>query len=1006
MAATIDNKSEAFLKEDYVLIAKARCIMTEPTAWSKSTYDLKKTIGSMSTDEITIIKNQQQKRLPYKVRTVSEIKATAKKLGITCSGRTGGGLIDNILYRLDNDKTGELSMRVMKFKPDPDQQNVLNNLDKPLIVVNAGPAVGKTTTIGVIIGQIVKSMPDARILVLAYNVGAADIMEKCAVRFGVKPKLKQTLLDNEAGCYVLTFHKYAYWSHPPEPSYVFDEDIMIDTSQYGSEYSKIDEKLTATNSFDRILESSVIKPLHKNDRWDYLIVDEAQDIGTYHAMIVKKLITVSKHVLIFGDPRQEINMGATWFSNLWAGLRSEEKFLLRYNHRSAPKIVAFINGFSKLMFPSLHHDQIADRKDLGDGEIEFKYAREEKSGDLAAEYMAKYGPTETYMIAPITIEKFGIAPVISRFKQRLHELKTGMHVTELESLGKHLDTSVYIVGTTKSLKGSERDHVCVIHSNRDYTICMSREGVIKALFVAISRARRSILVVMDWRPSEKDLLARFYPRDKEGKICIENCVIKPSYKESLPLIKNLAVLDDIVKHVPYKESESETKIQEFEPTDIPIINDATFIGCFAEKFMASALGVKFGELSFEKYIKETKHYEKDGQIIGENAYECLGIRYGRGGYVAEYNAKRWPSCEKNLKQMVVLTETKLEYALTNIGYSTQIHRLWTISNRLEDVRLDFTEAAKLLDITNVIFNKPDVHPIKIYRSNKIAGYLIYVPDFVGTSKKNQDKSAGIDTVVEMKHATSNSKHLFQIAIYAGLMGLNHGFLINTKEGTIKKVQALDKCYINDISRAVLMMKQSANILVKKSRHQAMSQVYVSVDIELCYGMIAEIGAIAFNLSDLTVQSVYHRYVSGVEKIAPGKVHKQVDEPKWDFERDTCLKVVDRKRLIDSQEQLIGRFKGWLERVSKIRTLIQWGGNDSKKLGINVDNKLTYCVDVYQCFRIWHENAIGKRSDEMTLGDVARDIFGPDLVFEPHRAFEDAVLCAGVFVTIINRGGTL
>ena len=162
-----------------------------------------------------------------------------------------------------------------------------------------------------------------------------------------------------AGVYCLTFNKLAYRIIKPGSS----SDAGGSSSAYsgggGGGASAFGDVPELEDQLPSATEIMMLKPLI--NAFDWILTDEGQDVTGKYSPFSDELIKWAKHVIVAGDPRQEIYSGARWFSDLYANCTEEQRFILRYNHRSHPYIVEALNTYSRFCFDTLHHDQIAAR---------------------------------------------------------------------------------------------------------------------------------------------------------------------------------------------------------------------------------------------------------------------------------------------------------------------------------------------------------------------------------------------------------------------------------------------------------------------------------------------------------------------------------------------------------------------------------------------------------------------------------------------------------------------
>lgn len=178
-------------------------------------------------------------------------------------------------------------------------------------------------------------------------------------------------------------------------------------------------------------------------------MDEAQDVNTSRADLIMTLQQTCKHLVLAGDPRLSMDVDSTWFADVWRdesfqGMRKT----LRYNHRSTPQIVQFLNEFSKRNFTDcgLHVEQLSCK-----GSVSMPTARKfleahekDKHGHVIAQYLLEStDPEQAYAITPVTTEKWKIGDITSdvqtNIRQKGHTTKVIKNLAQSEEKQKKND---------------------------------------------------------------------------------------------------------------------------------------------------------------------------------------------------------------------------------------------------------------------------------------------------------------------------------------------------------------------------------------------------------------------------------------------------------------------------------------------------------------------------------------------------------------------------------------
>lgn len=201
-----------------------------------------------------------------------------------------------------------------------------------LTMINAGPGTGKTTTLSVLIKEMLETSHSAKILFLSFTKKAETVMKDRLMRMG----LEDLILDSKdlyqsPGICVLTFDKYAYTL----------------TKQMFQTYS-----LGKQESIPHLqdLSKQGIKLL------DYLIVDECQDLSLVEYQMMKAVSLFSHQTVLAGDPRQECFSECSYFGKDWCAQDESDntcKVHLLNNYRSCRCLVSCLNLFAKIHFPNI-----------------------------------------------------------------------------------------------------------------------------------------------------------------------------------------------------------------------------------------------------------------------------------------------------------------------------------------------------------------------------------------------------------------------------------------------------------------------------------------------------------------------------------------------------------------------------------------------------------------------------------------------------------------------------
>lgn len=354
------------LKDDLLLVAQKRARQegNEDAALSLKKHKataLRGSVGKITEGERVFLEEIREKRGALAHLDVSVLKKTLMAHGYGKGSKwSKTGMIDLII-----DKKLDVATPIVF---DADQKQLLTKVDDPLLLVAAGPGSGKTTSLAKFACQLSETNSSARILLVMFNVGAErNMIARIEMLDGQVKKARDLKASGPdafnpwkptPGITCLTFNKLAYrilsWTRPPTAaggkSDIKDSRSTGVSSAAPDIGCHLDDQLPEAA---RILEEKPMK-----GAWDWIFIDEAQDITGKYVDFVQCLRQHAKHVVIAGDPRQEIYTGSRFYSDLWSTTPTGCKFVMRYNHRSRRNIIETLNVFSGAAFRSLHHDQL------------------------------------------------------------------------------------------------------------------------------------------------------------------------------------------------------------------------------------------------------------------------------------------------------------------------------------------------------------------------------------------------------------------------------------------------------------------------------------------------------------------------------------------------------------------------------------------------------------------------------------------------------------------------
>lgn len=348
---------------------------------------------------------------------------------------------------------------------DRDQQALLDKFDEPpkKILISAGPGAGKTTMLLEILKKVLE--PEKSFVFISFN---SEVEQR--IKTLVKTTTKIPLLTKKAsilkkGVRIATFHKLAY-------------SIVASTSN------------VRFVGMDEMIEKATLR-LDLLEMFDYVFIDEAHDISEDILDFVQRFSKKAHHLILAGDPRQEINSGSSWFTRL-LNEEKENVHLLSFNHRSGSRIVRLLNKYSKEFFSYSHIPQESTFNHRGT--IQKIASNQQTIAPTLYSLILKY--KNPLIIAPLSASKFGLEKIVEQVNAILFE---NGHLSKLKILA-NTDkiiadqTFIYVAGSAK-IKGLERRNVILINFELDYSNMMEDRLFKRRFFIALSRARRNLIIL-------------------------------------------------------------------------------------------------------------------------------------------------------------------------------------------------------------------------------------------------------------------------------------------------------------------------------------------------------------------------------------------------------------------------------------------------------------------------------------------------------------------------------
>ena len=842
------------------------------------------------------------------------------------------------------------SQDIQTITLDIDQTNIIKEIllnNQAKFVIHAGPGAGKTTLLTYLINQGILENKLKRVLFLVYTKSAKKIIENKLKKLLLKVELKKniTLINNiKSQIFVLTMDEYTYKRLRP--------DNNKNINYFNDE------------NYRRIFLKGVEKGIQNWENYDLVCIDEAQDITSLYENFVKQIEKTTKRIIYAGDPRQEIYKGATFMTNIWKS-DNFTKHTIRFNHRSLPNIVSLLNIFSSNNFNDLHVEQISTRE--GEGNITCEIIKNNLDiATLIVNHSKNIPNNNVLVISPITTEKYNTHKIITSFRQECSNYNKTCQVIGENQVYNPLEPTIYI-GNSKNLKGTERISVSLIQADIPYeNYNITKYELKRILFVALSRARDNLHIVLSNELRSDGCLS-----------CLSNFLniqTRDIHKTINKIPTEISVTNDLLNYEFKYKIHKTYKLEElnFYSKDAP-----DFLGLLVEGNLANKLGLKLPNIPKDIEVK----------INNENK---IPIIY-----------------QKNKKIIIVTSKLPFDLSIFNgnnefnfakLKYSLIAGQLWTLSDEFKQCNFD-----QLNQYVNYLnknigksINRGNIHNNIIYadRSNLIIGQLTGITDIETKSH-----------IIECKHATKNNKHIKQAQIY-GTMANKKSVIVNTKKGEIIHLKNnLNKIELLKISRAILASKQAISYrknIIKPIIIKDIPDTIICVDIETIDGIILEIGAVVFSRSSSQVLEIYHDLSDGVHiNENPQDNIKLIindyvslfngEGSQFDVKKECGFTKIDND-IYNYRDIMIQKFKQWLDNFNEYN-LLQWSGNDSKTLGVNVKS-----IDMWKLYKIYLENNNEARKSNTKLSDAVNHILNPNF-FKAHRALEDAIATMAIFITL-------
>lgn len=866
-----------------------------------------------------------------------------------------------ILYNIAPAMTGTEGMDL-----DPDQQMVLDMIPcdvKPeranpwRLLVVAGPGSGKTKTIVDIVRKIAVTRPKDRILVITYNNYMPPEIVRRLNAFDVrKTDIKVCTIDSYAGTLKFKANGGTMINDPIQSRNIYQ---------------------SSRNSATTFLDQQS-QPLN-----EWVLLDEAQDIKCDYEGFIEAIIRNTPNFICAGDPRQEIQGNSAWFRMKLQDVRSPWiRTDLRYNHRSHPDIIGFLNDFvrrtmtelvlpDQMPSPSYNHEA---NKQNGFRVIECGPSKGMFNVPIfAVESIVSLCKTldpKPFIILPYTINKYNLLGFVTILRDRLYKENIPVAAAGSHVLADRIvpSTHVYICNS-HNIKGLEREHTIVTALSSPYGLSEYQTGGIsptlaQLFYVAMSRPMKSLTLVL-WNSKKTNQVFPHIIRatgvnlDLPEEDDTDDIRAMPPAIAAADLIRDfgesMSTINSIVSHA-------------FEPVDnVPgSTTSVDFTGYYVEHSIAAALGCllnvnraqRAGVSRGSKFLNEMILHS-DGEIT-------VRLKKYYSGLMNPFLTAKYMMIER----------------------MENMHNDWSNVGVLETYNLHQSQWCKsvaqgivaLFPSSNGDFYHEKAYQIRIMcdrDDERIAVIVGMCPDL------SAQNGSGL---VELKHATANPAHSMQAALYSVLTGIP-AWLINTKEGTAShfQVSAQDAAKCKRLIRAHMQLRevapdQNSSKTLSVGRYNGL-YVFFDTEFNQKKKSLLEVAAVAIDgVTWKPVDVYYDEHPSlKVDRNAQGEIQSGYYGTGYTY---------GSAESASRSAEMLSRFDEWLKSLGEMK-LFAWGAGADRQFLIS-PFEITDAMKITAAFM---------KTANMIQVDTCKQEYAyelllpPNLAFAAHRAFDDALCMA-------------
>lgn len=865
------------------------------------------------------------------------------------SRSTKGQLIYEVLTDVRTRTQAESPLAPTPWTPDDSQQAALRAFaEHAHLLLYGGPGSGKTETLLEMVSRVPS---DKRALLLLYTVDNERMaLRRLRARGLSRPFSANRLRSAETGVFVATFDKYAHRRLPAFDGARGTGGFCASSEDYG-----------------RRFEQALGVGRQSWEAWDYVFVDECQDLGLDHERLVSSL--GAPRTVRAGDPRQEVYEGSGRFSAAWRRHDCETavRCALRYNHRSSPQIVAMLNAYSLHTFgEDLHVEQMSARAMRSDDPGRSLRAVLEPDSVALAGAVTSCAQAGDFVIAPVSVNKYaGTASLVAAIRQSIVDYsESRLFALVVEDKNVRVPPSgAVLVANAYRVKGLECRASNLVQCDVAYEqLNVSRERLARLLFVALSRARDAVTLALARPLRDCGLLACVARHFETVTIPV---AVRPT-----PLPRKVALRDDLCQ--------SAVGVAILERAELPplLVTDARaadFVGVFVEGQVARSLGARCCE-----------------------RWQLHTLRPGDEPFVHIEADTAHVHCPHAMRAAVqgaleTLAEADPEICYAAVRYTLLAGVQWTLGTEL--LAPSVPSALRSLVGPAVSRSARMTAPLTAHRSSRVLGHLCGITDVETSSSVLEVKHTGAQADVQAERR--------QAALY-GALREKAAYLYRSLAGTLERLQAPRLAVVLNLARAQLAMKQAQarRRIVPPTRattaFSSWSRVIVVVDVESLplEGTLLEIGALALDSQSGRVLDVFHHLDGAVDALD----HERADAvDALDLGR-YGIRAVATQDLSPEESTRAFRFwaSAWLH-----ADFVAYAGREHVALGI--PEGTVVWRDARQLFLAWLSKQGCARQGASRLEDAIDQLFGEPDIFVPHRAFEDAVATAMISYLLLPRG---